>query len=77
MQHMVLAARTLRELARRLEAGEYDRVEITQMCPMQNRDGVWPLPVLIVHMVAWRSTMQGVGTSDSKEEDRGTTSVSL
>jgi len=56
-----MAARTLRELARRLEAGEYDRVDISQMCPMQSVAGPdgfrlsAPLPVLVVQIVAWRS----------------------
>jgi len=50
------AANSLRAIARRLEGGEYDIVDMAQMCPtvLDGRHGR-PLPVLIVNMVAWKA----------------------
>ena len=80
MQQTTMAARTLRELARRLEAGEYDRVDISQMCPMQSVTGPdgfrlsAPLPVLVVSIVAWRSYAE---VMDAKEKDGNSSNVPL
>jgi len=79
VQQTTMAARTLRELARRLEAGEYDRVDISQMCPMQSVAGPdgfrlsAPLPVLVVSIVAWRSE----GADYAKEKDGNSDGVLL
>ncbi len=50
------AANSLRAIARRLEDGEFDMVDLAQMCPtvLDGRHGK-PLPVLIVNMVAWKA----------------------
>ena len=51
-----VAARSLRKLATRLDNGEFDRVDLSQMCPMVT-DGRYerPLPMLVVNMVAWKA----------------------
>jgi len=61
------AARSLRILANRLDSGEFDMVDLSQMCPtvMDGRHGR-PLPVLVVNMVAWRATNE---KGDTKAEE--------
>ena len=50
-------ARELRRLAARLDNGEFDQAELSAMCPPQvtAQGHARPLPVLIVHVVAWQS----------------------
>ena len=51
-----VVARSLRMIANRLDNGEFDRVDLSQMCPtvMDGRYGR-PLSVLVVNMVAWKA----------------------
>lgn len=52
-QGVRLAARMLRRLADRLDDGDYDRIEFSNMTPVIH--GQKPVEALIVHLVAWKA----------------------
>ena len=69
-------ARELRRLAARLDNGEFDQAELSAMCPPQvtAQGHARPLPVLIVHVVAWQSRFgnwRSEGEMNGKEKAHG------